>query len=122
MKQIIYAIFAFAAIVMVGGCSSDKSDPVDELTGTTWLSLYDSGSLYSAREIKFQTGGKCHVEVVEKTNGVVDYQTKGDGTYTYRKPTVEITWSDGFMEAGNISGNTLTLIDQTGYSDEFKKQ
>lgn len=121
MKKITFLLVAFMA-TMLCACSSDDDNQNDALTGTVWLSLDESATFYASREIKFHEDGKCEVEVIEKTDGVIDYHTTAKGTYQYSQPSVKITWEDGYTEKGSLNGNKMTLTDQDDYTEEFIKQ
>lgn len=122
MKQITFLLLVFIATTFFACSSDDDNKNSDALSGTTWLSLDEFDTFYGSREIKFYENGKCEVEVIEKTNGVIDYHTKAEGKYQYNQPTVKISWKDGYKEEGSINNNKMILTDQDDYTEEFTKQ
>lgn len=119
MKKI---LFLLAMLPMMIACSSSDDEPKDSLVGTIWQSYEKWEDLEALREITFTTSSKCSVRVEEKTDGVTDYSSSGIGSYEYSSGAIIIKWQDGYTESGTISGNTMKLTDEDGYSETFIKK
>ena len=107
---------------MMLACSSSDDEPNSSLVGTVWECYEKWNDIEGSRIISFKTKTSCHVKVWEKVDGFDDYTSEAVGTYEYEDDLVIITWQDGYVESGVISGNKMTLTDEDGYTETFTKK
>ncbi len=116
MKKLLL-LFVFMLPLVFSGCSSDD----DSLEGTVWETT-DSGEDWDYKATI--TFSKSTFSVT----GYYKYDENGDGvftsdeiepfnevgTYTYDEPNIIVVW-DGEEETGTISGNKMTIGEETYY-------